>query len=101
MVHDFDVARLHSVGLVNATLMKSLEYARLSQSTDLVVRVVQFLSFSDSQVQVDIATSLHIVVLDLAAQEVENLLLNLIVVWEGLLSHCESGWHTDPPFDFV
>ena len=81
--------------------MQALELARLGQTSDLVASVVKLFSFVHSQIQVDIAVTLQVVLLDLASHKAEDLVLNFVVVDEGLLTHGEPLGHADLPLDLV
>ena len=62
--------------------MESLELTAFGHAAHTIVCVVESLSLSDRQIEVDITVALQIVSLDLLAKEVEDLILDLVVVHE-------------------
>ena len=100
-VHHLDVARFDGLGLDRASVMQALELARLGHTSDLVASIVKLFSFIHSEIEVDIAVALQVVLLDLASHKAEDLVLNLVVVDEGLLTHGKPLRHANLPLDLV
>lgn len=78
-----------------------MKLTRFSHCAYLVVRVIQVFSLTHFQVEVDIPVCLEVVKLDLISHELENLVLNLVTVHEGLFSHGEASRHANLPLDLV
>ena len=79
-VHDLNVARLHSLGLLQAARVQCLEFARLSHLSDVITRVIKLVGLCHREVQVDVTVALQVVSLDPVAQEGEDLILHLVIV---------------------
>jgi len=101
LVHDLDVARVNGLGEVNARLVHLLELTRLGHIADSAISGIQLLGLFDSQVEVDITVALHVIVLNLRADEGEDLVLNFAIVGESVLAHGKSLGHANLPLDLV
>lgn len=101
LVHDLDVARVNGLGEVNARLVHLLKLTRLGHIADFAISGIQLLGLCDSQVEVDITVALHVIVLNLRADEGEDLVTHFAIVGESILAHGKSLGHANLPLDLV
>lgn len=87
LVHDLNEARVHSLSKVYAVLVHFLQLTSLSHSANRAIGRVELRSLVNSQVEVNVTAALHVIMLDLGAEEGKNLFLNLVIVGQGVLAH--------------
>ena len=98
---NLDVSGLDCLALVSASLVELLKLASLGHVSDSFASVEKFAGLTNSKVKVDVAVALEVIMLDSAAEELKNLVLDLVIVHEGFFAHGELCWHPDLPLDLV